>query len=298
MQITTNYLSLRAVKYILMQLLHKKQELEKHLAPLVLASKTIGLVPTMGALHEGHASLIQQAFKENECVVVSIFVNPTQFNNTEDLIKYPKTLDKDIAIIKNISQNIIIYAPSVEEIYKDNISAEKYNFNGLDRVMEGAFRLGHFDGVGTIVEELFRSIKPTKAYFGEKDFQQLQIIKKLVVLKNIPVEIIGCPIVREENGLAMSSRNERLSKEMRLSASFIYSTLRTVREKFGTKSALEVTNWVKSEFDKNNEFRLEYFQIAAIETLKPIKRKFKNKQYRAFIAVFADDVRLIDNIAL
>lgn len=298
MQITSNYLSLRAVKYLLMHLLHTKRELQDLLTSRFSKATSIGLVPTMGALHQGHMSLIKRAFKENDGVVVSIFVNPTQFNNKEDLKKYPKNLTQDTALIKMVSDAIIIYAPSVEEIYHDNVKAEKYNFDGLDTVMEGEFRAGHFDGVGTIVEELLTSIKPNKAYFGEKDFQQLQIIKKLVKIKSIPVEIIGCPIVREQNNLAMSSRNERLSKESRQKASFIFETLTTAKEKFGTKSALEVTNWVKNQFEKKENFSLEYFQIADIKTLKPIKRKNKHKHYRAFIAVFTDDVRLIDNIAL
>lgn len=281
-----------------MQLLDTKKELQAQLSIIFSKSKSVGLVPTMGALHQGHIDLIKKAFKENDEVVVSIFVNPTQFNNREDLSKYPKNLTKDIALIAKVSDKIIVYAPSVEEIYHNKVEAEKYNFNGLDTVMEGEFRSGHFDGVGTIVEALLRSIKPNKAYFGEKDYQQLQIVKKLVKNKQIPVEIIGCPIVREKNGLAMSSRNERLSNEVRQKASLIFETLNTAKEKFGTKSALEVTNWVKNQFDARDHFRLEYFQIADIETLKPIKRKIKSKQYRAFIAVFADDIRLIDNIAL
>lgn len=281
-----------------MQLLDTKKELQAQLSIIFSKSKSVGLVPTMGALHQGHIDLIKKAFKENDEVVVSIFVNPTQFNNREDLSKYPKNLTKDIALIAKVSDKIIVYAPSVEEIYHNKVEAEKYNFNGLDTVMEGEFRAGHFDGVGTIVEALLRSIKPNKAYFGEKDYQQLQIVKKLVKNKQIPVEIIGCPIVREKNGLAMSSRNERLSNEVRQKAFLIFETLNTAKEKFGTKSALEVTNWVKNQFDARDHFRLEYFQIADIETLKPIKRKIKSKQYRAFIAVFADDIRLIDNIAL
>jgi pantoate--beta-alanine ligase len=281
-----------------MQLLDTKKELQAQLSIIFSKSKSVGLVPTMGALHQGHIDLIKKAFKENDEVVVSIFVNPTQFNNREDLSKYPKNLTKDIALIAKVSDKIIVYAPSVEEIYHNKVEAEKFNFNGLDMVMEGEFRAGHFDGVGTIVEALLRSIKPNKAYFGEKDYQQLQIVKKLVKNKQIPVEIIGCPIVREKNGLAMSSRNERLSNEVRQKASLIFETLNTAKEKFGTKSALEVTNWVKNQFDARDHFRLEYFQIADIETLKPIKRKIKSKQYRAFIAVFADDIRLIDNIAL
>ena len=165
-------------------------------------------------------------------------------------------------LISTVSDNIIIYTPSVNEIYQNNIEAEIYDFNGLDAVMEGEFRDNHFNGVGTIVEELLTSIKPNKAYFGEKDFQQLTIIKKLVKLKNIPVQIIGCPIVREESGLAMSSRNERLSKDLRKEAAFIYKTLKEAKIKFGTKSALEVTNWVVNEFKKNDKLNIEYFQIA------------------------------------
>ena len=281
-----------------MLVIQTKKELRDNLSGFLSTSKTLGLVPTMGALHLGHISLIDKAVKENDNVVVSIFINPTQFNNKEDLEKYPKTLDNDLQLIRAVSDKIIVYTPSVNEIYSDQIQAEVYNFNGLDTVMEGEFREGHFNGVGTIVEELLTSIKPDKAYFGEKDFQQLQIIRKLVELKKIPVQIIGCPIVREQNGLAMSSRNERLSKELRNDASFIYETLRQVKNKFGTKSALEIVKWVENQFKENKKFKIEYFKIADIDTLKSVKRKSKNKKYRAFIAVFADDVRLIDNIAL
>ena len=298
MQITSNYISLRAVKNILMLVIQTKKELKDKLSATFLKDKSLGLVPTMGALHQGHLSLIKKAFAENDHVVVSIFVNPTQFNNKQDLEKYPKNLENDVQLISTVSDNIIIYTPSVNEIYQNNIEAEIYDFNGLDTVMEGEFRYNHFNGVGTIVEELLTSIKPNKAYFGEKDFQQLTIIKKLVKLKNIPVQIIGCPIVREESGLAMSSRNERLSKDLRKEAAFIYKTLKEAKIKFGTKSALEVTNWVVNEFKKNDKLNIEYFQIADTEQLQPLKRKSKNKNYRAFIAVFADDIRLIDNIAL
>lgn len=203
MQITSNYISLRAVKNILMLVIQTKKELKDKLSATFLKDKSLGLVPTMGALHQGHLSLIKKAFAENDLVVVSIFVNPTQFNNKQDLEKYPKNLENDVQLISTVSNKIIIYTPSVNEIYQNNIEAEVYDFNGLDTVMEGEFRDNHFNGVGTIVEELLTSIKPNKAYFGEKDFQQLTIIKKLVKLKNIPVQIIGCPIVREESGLAM-----------------------------------------------------------------------------------------------
>ncbi|WP_233268646.1 pantoate--beta-alanine ligase [Cellulophaga sp. L1A9] len=281
-----------------MLVIETKKELKDKLSAFFSNSKSLGLVPTMGALHAGHLSLIEKASKENDQVVVSIFVNPTQFNNQKDLEKYPKTLENDLNLIKTVSDSIIVYTPSIEEIYKNNIAAEVYNFDGLDTVMEGEFRDNHFNGVGTIVEELLTSISPNKAYFGEKDYQQLQIIRKLVQLKNIPVEIIGCPIVREESGLAMSSRNERLSTPMRKEAALIYSTLKDAKEMFGTKSALEVIEWVENQFKNNTFLNIEYFQIADIETLKPIKEKLSNKKYRAFIAIFVDDIRLIDNIAL
>jgi pantoate--beta-alanine ligase len=252
----------------------------------------------MGALHKGHASLIQRAVEENKNVVVSIFVNPTQFNNKEDLDKYPKTLVADIELISAISANIIVFAPDVAEIYPDTVIPKIYDFEGLDKVMEGEFRDDHFNGVGTIVEELLKTVKPTRAYFGEKDFQQLRIIQKLTEIEHIPVEIIGCEIVRENHGLAMSSRNERLSKRIRQRAAFIYETLKTAKIKFGMENALNVKDWVFKEFEKTDEFQLEYFDITDVETLTPIQNKINNVKYRAFIAVYVEDVRLIDNIAL
>ena len=274
-----------------------KKELDKILKSTP-SSKALGLVPTMGALHKGHLALVKKAVQENDQVVVSIFVNPTQFNNKEDLVKYPKDLSKDLELIESVDPHIIVFAPSVEEIYEQSIRPKKYDFQGLDNVMEGEFREDHFNGVGTIVEQLFSLIQPTNAYFGEKDFQQLRIIKKLVEIQKIPVNIIPCPIVREDHGLAMSSRNERLSENIRLKAGFIFKTLQTAKEKFGTKSALKVKEWVKNQFLKEEDFEMEYFEIADVETLSPLKRKVKNKKYRAFIAVYAEDIRLIDNIAL
>ncbi|WP_405416151.1 pantoate--beta-alanine ligase [Maribacter sp. Asnod1-A12] len=258
----------------------------------------LGLVPTMGALHKGHTSLIKKAAEQNKNVVVSIFVNPTQFNNKEDLDKYPKTIDADIQLISSISDKIIIFTPEVSEIYPDIIVPKIYDFEGLDKVMEGEFRDDHFNGVGTIVEELLNVVQPSKAYFGEKDFQQLRIIQKLTEIQHIPVEIIGCEIVREDHGLAMSSRNERLSKNIRQKAAFIYETLKTAKNKFGTENALNVKDWVINQFENNHDFQLEYFDITDVETLTPMKNKINNVKYRAFIAVYVEDVRLIDNIAL
>ncbi|WP_422083148.1 pantoate--beta-alanine ligase [Ulvibacterium sp.] len=280
-----------------MLVLKTEKELKSHLLPLG-NEKSLGLVPTMGALHHGHASLIRRAISENDTTVVSIFINPTQFNNQEDLKKYPQSLKEDIHILEKLSSEIIVFAPPVEEMYPNGVTSTSYQFNGLDEVMEGAFRDGHFNGVGTVVEVLLKLVNPTKAYFGEKDFQQLQIIKRLVEIKDIPVDIIGCPIVREPNGLAMSSRNERLSPVLRKEAGLIYKTLETAKKRFGTESAKSIMDWVKNQFKEHPNLKLEYIEITDVETLMPIKRKQDNRKYRAFIAVYADEVRLIDNIAL
>lgn len=280
-----------------MQVIKTKKVLTEKLNELG-SSLNLGLVPTMGALHQGHASLIKKAVSENGKVVVSIFVNPTQFNNLEDLNKYPKTLDADLLLISEISEDIIVFTPEVSEIYPETVIPKIYDFEGLDKVMEGEFRDDHFNGVGTIVEELLIVVHPTKAYFGEKDFQQLRIIQKLTEIRQIPVEIIGCEIVREDHGLAMSSRNERLSKEIRQKAAFIYETLKTAKNKFGTDNVLNIKDWVVNEFKRTNDFELEYFDITDVETLTPVTDKINNIKYRAFIAVYVENVRLIDNIAL
>lgn len=261
-------------------------------------SKKIGYVPTMGALHQGHLSLLEQALSENEITVLSIFVNPTQFNNADDLKKYPRTLEKDVALVKKLNQNILIYAPSVTDIYESKTISTSFDFDGLEYQMEGKHRPGHFDGVGTIVKKLFEIVKPTNAYFGEKDFQQLQIVRKLVAKHKIPVNVIPCEIYRETNGLAMSSRNERLSEKARNESNIIYKILLQAKNKFMLKSAQEVTKFVVREFKKHKNFTLEYFEIAEEETLLACKRKIKNKNYRGFIAVFIENIRLIDNISL
>ena len=198
-----------------MLIFNKKSDLSAFLSPLTHQNKSIGFVPTMGALHDGHLSLLKKSLKENDVTVMSIFVNPTQFNNPDDLEKYPRTLEEDVKKMGKISDSIIVYAPSVSDIYEGKTVSESFEYEGLEHQMEGQHRPGHFNGVGTIVKRLFEIIKPTTAYFGEKDFQQLQIVKKLVELYAIPVEIMGCPIFREANGLAMSSRNERLSSLQR-----------------------------------------------------------------------------------
>lgn len=272
-------------------------KIKKDLKAYLQDKKSIGFVPTMGALHEGHLSLIKKAQKKNELVVVSIFVNPTQFDNQEDLVKYPKTLENDIKLLESISCDVL-FVPSVKEIYDDNVTSEKFDFDGLEHQMEGKFRDGHFDGVGTIVKTLFEIVQPNKAYFGQKDFQQLQIIKKMVKKHRLNLKIKGCPIFREDDGLAMSSRNTRLTNEHRKAAPFIYKTLKKARKKFGTENADIVIEWVQNQFKKHPLLDLEYFTIADEKTLETIKNKESGKKYRAFIAVFAGEIRLIDNISL
>ena len=278
-------------------LVYTKINLIKQKLASLKAGTTIGFVPTMGALHKGHISLVKQAKKENDVVVVSIFVNPTQFDKQEDLINYPKTVDQDLDLLENVNCDIV-FTPTAEEIYKKSITSETFSFDGLEHQMEGKFRTGHFDGVGTIVKKLLEIVKPTKAYFGEKDFQQLQIIRNMVKNHNLPVAIVGCDIYRETDGLAMSSRNARLTKTHRKAALFIYKTLKKAKSKFGTENAVEVTQWVENQFKNHPILKLEYFQIADEETLQPINKKDEKQKYRAFIAVFAGEIRLIDNISL
>jgi pantoate--beta-alanine ligase len=264
----------------------------------VRQSQSVGFVPTMGALHAGHLSLLEASMRANDITVISIFVNPTQFNNPDDLKKYPRTLDADIAKIGALNQDIIVFAPTVQDMYGGKTASQHFEFDGLENQMEGKFRPGHFDGVGTIVKRLLEIVKPDRAYFGEKDFQQLQIVRKLVKKYKIPVRIVGCPIFREPNGLAMSSRNERLTADVRKKASVIYRTLKDAKRRFGTDSARRIADFVKKAFEKRDGFDLEYFEIADEATLIPATRKSKKKKYRAFIAVFAGNVRLIDTIAL
>ncbi|MDT0643144.1 pantoate--beta-alanine ligase [Zunongwangia sp. F363] len=281
-----------------MQIFKEKEALKSTLNGLRSDGKIIGLVPTMGALHEGHFSLVKEALQTCDRVVVSIFVNPTQFDNPKDLEKYPRTLEKDLELLQQAREDLIVFVPNASELYGPTVTSEHFNFEGLESVMEGKFRSGHFDGVGTVIKLLFSIVEPHKAFFGEKDYQQLQIIRKLTEKLELPVEIVGCPILREDSGLARSSRNERLSKQHREKAAFIYQTLLKSKELFGTKSAEYITRWVEEQFRNDPFLKLEYFEIANTKTLKKINRKRKGNQYRAFIAAYADDVRLIDNMPL
>jgi pantoate--beta-alanine ligase len=281
-----------------MLIFNNKVELTNHLQRNSASNSNLGFVPTMGALHLGHLSLLERSIQNNNHTVISIFVNPTQFNNPEDLEKYPRTLENDIEKIKSISPEILIYAPTVEDIYEGNTTSQHFQFDGLEHQMEGKFRAGHFDGVGTVVKRLFEIVKPTNAYFGEKDFQQLQIVKKLVEKENIPVNIVGCPIYRETNGLAMSSRNERLTSDEIEKAAVIYKIITQAKTLFATETCASVKDFVTEEFNKHTELELEYFEIADEETLISCDSKEPNKNYRAFIAVFVNKIRLIDTISL
>ena len=280
-----------------MIIFNTKKELKVYLQNVKAFKRTIGFVPTMGALHDGHLSLIKKAKKNNDIAIVSIFVNPTQFDKKEDLLKYPKTLENDKKLLESVDCDVLFH-PSVDEIYNDNVVSENFDFDGLEHQMEGKFREGHFNGVGTIVKTLFEIITPNIAYFGKKDFQQLQIIKKMVQKHQLHVKIKGCNIFREEDGLALSSRNARLTPNQREAAPFIFATLKQARAKFETENAEIVTQWVENQFKNHPLFTLEYFTIADEKSLETIKLKEINKKYRAFIAVFAEDIRLIDNIRL
>jgi pantoate--beta-alanine ligase len=281
-----------------MLIFNRQVDLSAHLESVSAINRTVGFVPTMGALHNGHLSLLEESLQHNDTTVISIFVNPTQFNNPEDLAKYPRTLESDVAKIEKLNPEIIVFAPSVDDIYEGDTVSEHYDFDGLENQMEGRFRPGHFDGVGTIVQRLFEIVKPNNAYFGEKDFQQLQIVKKMVEKTKLPVNVIGCPIFREANGLAMSSRNERLSSDERNRAAVIYQTLQTAKSRFGTENANAVAEFVKQTFEHVPGFELEYFEIADEATLEPLEHKTEGRNARAFIAVFVNKIRLIDTISL
>ena len=260
--------------------------------------KKVGFAPTMGALHDGHISLYEAARKENDLVISSIFVNPTQFNNASDLEKYPRTIEKDIEILEKSALVDAVYIPEVTDIYPEGLKSKEYNFDGLENEMEGKFRPGHFNGVGTVVEELFRQVKPDNAYFGDKDYQQLAIIKKLVEKLNLAIKIHGVPIYREKNGLAMSSRNKRLDHVQCEAAKIIYETLVKVNDWFRIITVSEIYQRVKDIFENQRGMVLEYFEIADEATLKETDFFYKDRSYRAFIVVFVGDVRLIDNLHL
>ena len=277
-----------------MKLVHTINELRAELALQRQAGKKIGLVPTMGALHEGHASLVRRAVAENDVVVVSDFVNPTQFNDKNDLLKYPRTLDADCELLEKEGASFV-FAPSVEEIYPEP-DTRQFSYAPLDTVMEGKYRPGHFNGVCQIVSKLFMIVEPDKAYFGEKDFQQLAIIREMVKQMNFPLEIVGCPIVREADGLALSSRNARLSEEQRRQALGISQALFRSKEYAATHSVAETQEFVEKAIADAEGLELEYFELVDGLTLQKIASWEDTDYAVGCITVFCGDVRLIDNI--
>lgn len=258
--------------------------------------KSIGFVPTMGALHQGHISLLQQANLENDVVVCSIFVNPIQFNKKEDLEKYPRTFEEDVLKLKEV-QCDVLFAPSVEEMYPEPV-LERFDFGHLDKVMEGRHRPGHFNGVAVVVRKLFEIIAPTKAYFGLKDYQQLKIIQTMVEKLDMKIDIIPCPTLREKDGLAMSSRNVRLNKYERSIAPVIFRVLNNLKDKIGTMSPLEAQEWGTGQINKFDEMSVEYLSIVGADDLLQISNWDDKKSVVACTAVNLGKVRLIDNIIL
>ena len=254
----------------------------------------IGFVPTMGSLHAGHLSLVKKSLKENKLTVVSIFVNPTQFNSKKDLDSYPIQIEKDCYLLKNTSLDIVVFIPSIDQIYPNGLKIQQFNFNGLDRFMEGAFRKQHFHGVATVVNSLINIVNPTNAYFGKKDFQQFKIIQSIFKKHNI----IGCETFRDNNGLALSSRNNLLSKKSKLLASKIYSNLTFVKKNIKKFSVEKLEEIVSDYINSNKNMKLEYFVIADENKLEPTLKLNNSIKYRSFIAVYVDGIRLIDNIAL
>jgi len=278
------------------KLTHTISETRTAIEQKISEGKTIGFVPTMGALHEGHLALIRQAAAENDFVAVSIFVNPIQFNNPDDLAKYPRPLKEDLLKLEGTGCNLV-FAPSAQEMYPDPDLTE-FDFGDLDKVMEGKFRPGHFRGVAVVVKRLFEIVTPHKAYFGEKDFQQLAIIKKMVSMLKMPVEIVPCPIVREPDGLAMSSRNARLTPEERAEAAAIYKALVSVKENYSWFIPEGVKQLVTGEIQENQYFRVEYADVVDTETLQPLHEWQDAEHAVVCVAAFIGSVRLIDNIIL
>ncbi|MDQ1163280.1 pantoate--beta-alanine ligase [Chryseobacterium sp. SORGH_AS 447] len=281
-----------------MEVLKSKKVLQDFIERQKEMGKKIGFAPTMGALHNGHLSLYEKARKENDLVISSIFVNPTQFNNPEDLEKYPRDINRDISILEKSGLVDAVYIPEVTDIYPEKTESQHYDFGGLENEMEGKSRPGHFDGVGTVVEELFNQVKPDNAYFGEKDFQQLAIIKKMTENKKLLINIKGVPIYRADNGLALSSRNQRLQEDRREASKVIFETLQKVNDWFRVITVPEIKDRVQDIFDRQRGMQLEYFLIADEETLKETDFFYKDQNFRAFIVVIVDGVRLIDNMHL
>lgn len=277
-----------------MQIITTKKTVQEQVQACKKLDKTIGFVPTMGALHEGHASLVRKSVEENKVTFVSVFVNPTQFNNKEDLEKYPRNIQRDAELLASLSVDFV-FAPSPEEMYSEEEmnTTFDFDFGGLDQVMEGKMRPGHFNGVVQVVSKLFKLVEPDRAYFGEKDFQQLAIIRRMVEVMKFDIKIVGCPIVREPSGLALSSRNERLSQEEKQTAVNISHILFESRQLKESQTVGQVENWVIEQINRVEGLTVEYYQIVDQTTLQPAK-DFTNAI--GCVTVYCGPVRLIDNV--
>lgn len=269
-------------------------KLRAFLAAARAEGKSVGLVPTMGALHEGHASLVQRSVAENDVTVVSVFVNPTQFNDKGDLERYPRTLDADCALLSSLGANYV-FAPSVEEVYPEP-DTRVFDFAPLDKVMEGVYRPGHFNGVAQIVSKLFMYVEPDRAYFGEKDFQQLAIIREMVRQLGFKLQVVGCPIVREKDGLALSSRNTLLTPEQRITALAISKTLFASLDYAKLHTLTETKQMVEQTIAGTEGLELEYYEVVDGNTLQPVASWDDTDYIVGCITVYCGKVRLIDNI--
>ena len=273
-------------------------DLKSHLNKIKNEGKQVGFVPTMGALHEGHLSLVRKSIISDDCTVVSIFLNPTQFNNPRDLKTYPSDIERDIKLLESLNGNIILFNPNSTDLYSGNIKTDFFDFNGLDNHMEGKFRGDHFQGVATVVRRLFKIINSDNVYFGEKDFQQIRIIENLISDAKINNKVIRCETIREDNGLALSSRNKKLDFSSKKIASNLFKALNFAKENFGTLGVLDIEKNIVDLLSKFPTIKLDYFVIADEQYLIPANLKETNKKYRAFIAAYISGVRLIDNIKL
>ena len=280
-----------------MEIYYTKKELQLALEALKLNNKVITLVPTMGALHEGHLSLINFAKPKTDITVCSIFVNPTQFNDPKDLEKYPRPIEKDIQLLESVGCDML-FLPSVEEMYPPNDEPWHIDLGELDRIWEGEHRPGHFQGVTQIVHKLFELVKPDYACFGQKDFQQVMVIQKMIQIKNLPIQLLICPIIRNANGLALSSRNARLSDEGREIALAIFKSLNAIKSNFKSKSIPNLLEEARTILAQQPEITIEYLSICESSTLSPVTKLEEGKSYVAIITVWLEGVRLIDNIIL
>jgi pantoate--beta-alanine ligase len=270
------------------------EQLRSFLAAVRAEGKSVGLVPTMGALHEGHASLVERSVTDNDITVVSVFVNPTQFNDKGDLERYPRTLEADCQLLEGLGTDCV-FAPSAEEVYPEP-DTRIFDFTPLDKVMEGIYRPGHFNGVAQIVSKLFMYVEPDRAYFGEKDFQQLAIIREMVRQMHFQLEIVGCPIVREQDGLALSSRNALLTPEQRHTALAISKTLFASVEYAKSHTLAETKQMVEQAIADTEGLELEYYEVVDGNTLQPISTWADTSYIMGCITVYCGKVRLIDNI--